>query len=428
MDKAGAFQSRRKILQSPILPRTPAPLQTGGSNIAETVDGQDTPKRPQTPSSPSGSSPKTPADKLAEIGLVLDQLIILTSVKQVRHINVQMKAMFAKMKALQEDASRELEMEDERGNAPTNALPGCPKCGGKKAKAVDKLQQTNPGPKRDRLAQTEAPYPSKSQNLCCILWYADLLKATHRRTTRSVKVRPQNTLYVCASQDPEKISKKDNIRITRRSSRIKLAITNLFFFFSRELREIEDKQEKEIQTRKFHEREQSEEKRLASSFVEHLDGHQLFDSLWRGDEDGRVLMLVGTQAQELADEYDKDIFELTQEIYKLGLERFTERDEEIRDFIENLFDGQEELQILGQKQIEWFLQFKEIIFEEARIRLIKLEQNSMHGEDEDTPENLKLSDALDKLNIQFEDAINDLWQALMAQELYLHESIQVIII
>jgi len=94
-------------------------------------------------------------------------------------------------------------------------------------------------------------------------------------------------------------------------------------------------------------------------------------------------------------------------------------------FFNNLFDGQEELQILGQNEIEWFLQFREIIFEEARIRLLKLEQNSMHGEDEDTPENLKLSDALDKLNIQFEDAINDLWQALMAQELYLHESIQV---
>lgn len=202
-------------------------------------------------------------------------------------------------------------------------------------------------------------------------------------------------------------------------------ITNFFYLFSREIREIEDKQEKEIQARKFLEREQSEAKRLASSFVEHLDGHQLFDSLWRGDEDGRVLMLVGTQAQELADEYDKDIFELTQEIYKLGLERFTERDEEIRDFFNNLFDGQEELQILGQNEIEWFLQFREIIFEEARIRLLKLEQNSMHGEDEDTPENLKLSDALDKLNIQFEDAINDLWQALMAQELYLHESIQV---
>lgn len=198
-------------------------------------------------------------------------------------------------------------------------------------------------------------------------------------------------------------------------------------FFSRELREIEDKQEKEIQTRELHEREMSEAKRLASSFVEHLDGHQLFDSLWRGDEDGRILMLVGLQAQELSDEYDKDIFELTQEIYKLGLERFAERDDEIRDFMNNLQEGQEELQIMGQKEIEDFLQFKEKIFEEARITLRQLEQNSMHGDDENSPENLKLSDAVDKINIQFEESMNDMWQALMTQELYLHEAIEVLI-
>lgn len=174
------------------------------------------------------------------------------------------------------------------------------------------------------------------------------------------------------------------------------------------------------------EKNQSEAKRLASSFVEHLDGHQLFYSLWDGDEDGRVLMLVGSQAQELADEYDKDIFELTQEIYKLGLERFVERDEEIRDFMNNLQEGQEELHIMGQKEIEDFLQFKDHIFEEACVILRQLEQNSMHGEDEDTPENLKLSDAVDKLNVQFEDAMNDMWQALMTQELYLHEAIEVI--
>ncbi|XP_033250255.1 dynein regulatory complex subunit 3 isoform X1 [Drosophila miranda] len=194
--------------------------------------------------------------------------------------------------------------------------------------------------------------------------------------------------------------------------------------FHRELREVEDKQEQEIQSRELEELEQSEAKRLASSFVEHLDGHQLFESLWRGDEDGRILMLVGQQAVELADEYDKDIFELTQEIYKLGLERFGERDEEIQDFLNNLKEGQEELQIMGQKGIEDFLQFKETIFEEARTTLRQLEYNTMHGEDEESPENLVLSDIVDKLNIQFEDAMNDLWQTLMTQELYLHEAIE----
>ncbi|XP_030569706.1 dynein regulatory complex subunit 3-like, partial [Drosophila novamexicana] len=194
--------------------------------------------------------------------------------------------------------------------------------------------------------------------------------------------------------------------------------------FCRELREVEYLQEKEIQARESQAREQSEAKRLASSFVDHLDGNQLFDSFWRDDADGRVLMLVGQQAQELAEEYEKDVFELTQEIYKLGLKRFVERDEEIRDFMDNLQDGQKELQTLGQREIEDFLQYKDRVFEEARITLRLLEQNVMHGDDEDSLENLKLSDIMDKLNVHFEDALNDMWLVLMSQELHLHETIE----
>ncbi|XP_052857966.1 dynein regulatory complex subunit 3-like [Drosophila gunungcola] len=249
----------------------------------------------------------------------------------------------------------------------------------------------------------------------------------HRSRIRNAKqfIEPSRNVDTNQCTQPSRIGNTKQFIEPLRIANIKQCKTQPFLN-SREIREIEDSQEKEIQSRELDEKEQSEAKRLASSFVEHLDGHQLFDSLWRGDEDGRVLMLVGPQAQELFDEYDKDIFELTQEIYKLGLERFIERDDEVRDFMNNLNDGQEELQLLGQKKIDNFLQFKENLFEEARLTLRQLEQNLMHGEDEDAPENLKLSDAVDKLNIQFEDSMNDLWQALMTHELYLHEAIEVV--
>ncbi|XP_034477443.1 dynein regulatory complex subunit 3 [Drosophila innubila] len=197
---------------------------------------------------------------------------------------------------------------------------------------------------------------------------------------------------------------------------------NTIFF--RELREIENFQEKEIQARETQERELAEAERLASSFVDHLDGSQLFHSFWRDDADGRVLMMVGQQAQELAEEYEKDVFELTQEIYKLGLKRFVERDEEIKDFMNNLLDGQKDLQTSGQKEIEEFIVYKDKIFDEARVTLRMLEQNVMHGDDEDSLENLKLSDIMDKLNVHFEDALNDMWLVLMSQELHLHETIE----
>ncbi|KAH8279750.1 hypothetical protein KR054_003975 [Drosophila jambulina] len=186
--------------------------------------------------------------------------------------------------------------------------------------------------------------------------------------------------------------------------------------FYRELREIEDKQEREIQGLATEEREMAEAERLASSFVEHLDRHQLYESLWRDDDNGRILMLVGTPAQELTEEYTKDVHELTQQIYRLGLERFEERDAEIRDFNANLYEGQEELQSQGQAQIEEFLQYKERTFDEMRLKWRDLDQR-----DDDLEE---VSAQLDDLTGQFEDALNEMWQSLMAQELHLHEAVE----
>lgn len=196
-------------------------------------------------------------------------------------------------------------------------------------------------------------------------------------------------------------------------------------FISRELREIENLQDKEIQLRETQAREIAEAKRLASSFVDFLDGNQLFESFWKDDSDGRILMMIGQQAQELSEEYGKDVFQLTQEIYKLGLSRFVERDEEITNFMENLLKGQKELQTSGQKEIDKFLLYKDRVFEEARATLRLLEQNVMHGDDEDSIENIKLSDIMDKINVQFEDSLNDMWLVLMSQELHLHETIEV---
>ncbi|EDW88707.1 dynein regulatory complex subunit 3 [Drosophila yakuba] len=186
--------------------------------------------------------------------------------------------------------------------------------------------------------------------------------------------------------------------------------------FYRELREIEDKQEREIQGLETEAREMAEADRLASSFVEHLDGQQLYDSLWRDDGNGRILMLVGAPAQELCEEYSKDVYELTQQIYRLGLERFGERDEEIRDFNANLHEGQEELQAQGQKQIEEFLQYKERTFDKMRLKWIELDQR-----DDDLEE---LQAQLDTLTAHFEDALNEMWESLMAQELHLHEAVE----
>lgn len=123
---------------------------------------------------------------------------------------------------------------------------------------------------------------------------------------------------------------------------------------------------------------------------------------------------------ELTEEYEKDVRELTQRIYKLGLERFSEREDEVKAFMGSLQEGQEHYQSLGQQKIEDFLQFRDTTFEEATVILRKMEQS-----EENSQENLELCEAMDAISENFDDKLNDMWQELMAQELHLHEAVEV---
>lgn len=192
------------------------------------------------------------------------------------------------------------------------------------------------------------------------------------------------------------------------------------------MREIEANEEMEIQYRNQKAKEEFDAERLSSSFVEHLNEHQLFESLWKGDEDGRILMMVGATAIDLCEEYDKDTYDITQEIYKCGLEKYEEREMEIKEFLSNLEDGQQEVQLMGQQILEEFLRYKDKLFESATSCLKTLELRTMHGEDEESPESVDLADRFEKISMEFEETINDVWQQLMSQELHLHESIEVI--
>lgn len=199
-----------------------------------------------------------------------------------------------------------------------------------------------------------------------------------------------------------------------------MLVTHSLSFTSRELRDIEGRQEREIQARETAAREHAEAERLASSFVEHLDGDQLYESMWQGDESGKVLMLIGASALELTEEYEKDVYELTQRIYKLGLERFSEREEEVKAFTSSLEEGQQHYQTLGQQKIEDFLQYRDTTFEEASEILRKMEQS-----EENSEENSELCEAMDAIRDKFDDALNEMWQDLMEQELHLHEAVEV---
>ncbi|XP_061387278.1 dynein regulatory complex subunit 3 [Musca vetustissima] len=192
--------------------------------------------------------------------------------------------------------------------------------------------------------------------------------------------------------------------------------------FYRELREIETNEEMELQARSQKLKEEEDAKRLSLSFVEHLNGHQLYQSLWNGDEDGRILMMAGEAAIDLAEEYDNDMFELTQQIYKLGLEKYEERQRELEQFQSSIKQGHLEVQQTGHKILEEFLLYKDNLFEDAISCHKYIEARQARGDDDESEEVIMQKDRLDRLTMQFDDAVNSVWQQLMSQELHLHEA------
>lgn len=129
---------------------------------------------------------------------------------------------------------------------------------------------------------------------------------------------------------------------------------------------------------------------MSSSFVEWLNEHQLFESLWEGDEDGAALCQIGEEADELVKEYRNDTFALTQEIYKIGLQRFEERSNEVELFEKSLKKGKEVIQVAGQKVVNTFLDHKIGVFRKAAALYRNIERASLvEGKDQFNSQEVK---------------------------------------
>lgn len=197
------------------------------------------------------------------------------------------------------------------------------------------------------------------------------------------------------------------------------------FPFSRELRDVESLEEAEVEHRKRIQKEQFDTERFSRCFVEYLNEHQLYESIWDGDDDGRILMLVGDQVEELANNYRSDVFQITQKIYKLGLEKFEERDLELKEFLKSIDDGRIAVQNSGRQIISEYLKFKEQNFSEAKVILTLLIPLSIEGEDEQSPEYEELTERFENISTAFTDRTNEVWQVVMSEETHLFESIEV---
>ncbi|XP_058455415.1 dynein regulatory complex subunit 3-like [Malaya genurostris] len=194
--------------------------------------------------------------------------------------------------------------------------------------------------------------------------------------------------------------------------------------FSREQQDILEHEKTEIIERERIIKEKSDELYLSRSFVEHLNGHQLFESLFKDDSDGEALMAIGEEALELKNEYMSEAYNLTQQIYKIGLEQYERRQKEIQLYNSCIEAERKKAQKLGQDIINHFLNVYNRLCPKVKEIVTGLEQHSSKQSDmnvatsnEYNPMTEELDVAKDEFNSVFEDS----WHTLMNIEMQLFE-------
>lgn len=188
--------------------------------------------------------------------------------------------------------------------------------------------------------------------------------------------------------------------------------------YNRELRELEELEKDEITLREKVTKEKDDEIQLSDSFVEFLNEHQLFQSFFVNDKNTAALLLIGDETKELIESYRSESYQMTQQIFELGLERNSHRMVELKLFESCVDDAKLIAQKSGQEVVENFLEKKSEIFAETRKLFAQFPVNNQ----EDLPP--EFVEKQQDLNLTFIELLDGTWKTLMEIELNLFERVE----
>ncbi|XP_053662638.1 dynein regulatory complex subunit 3 [Anopheles marshallii] len=190
--------------------------------------------------------------------------------------------------------------------------------------------------------------------------------------------------------------------------------------FQRELIDILEHERVEIIERTNAAKERDDEIRLSKSFVEHLNSHQLFESLFQGDPEGAALLSIGAEAVDLKNDYRNEAYSFTQNIYKMGLEQQDKRQAEIELYNRCIRDERKKAQLIGQTIINNFLESYKNLYKLAKEIVAGLKGRDLNSKSYNA-ETEKLLDELNLCKSGFNSLFEDSWHTLMGIEMQLFE-------
>ncbi|XP_063919668.1 dynein regulatory complex subunit 3-like isoform X1 [Zophobas morio] len=185
--------------------------------------------------------------------------------------------------------------------------------------------------------------------------------------------------------------------------------------FGSKLRQLLESEEREREARMQIDKEIADAALHASSFVEYLNTHHLFDSLFLNDDDGKHLLLI-EDAKDFYDEYEEQFLALCMQIFENGQEQYRLRTDEIDQFMKCVEDAQTSNQQESIKHMEVFIEQKAEVFYKIKGIQKLLNNNEITYEE--------FIDKCDVLVLEYDKLLHDIWKALMKLELELYEQME----
>ncbi|XP_043269844.1 dynein regulatory complex subunit 3-like isoform X2 [Venturia canescens] len=165
---------------------------------------------------------------------------------------------------------------------------------------------------------------------------------------------------------------------------------------------------------------------LSVSYVEYLDGDELFRQMYQNDKEGKELSLLNEDTQDLYDEYEKRIMDLCRQLFEFGLREQEKRSEEIRLFEKTVDEGREAVHAEARTMMDEIIAHKINIFEELGNLLLNKPRKdrpvTKEVKDEDDIQE-KVIEA-QRLSDDFNDLLSKTWTRLMYREVILHEQME----
>ncbi|XP_066139585.1 dynein regulatory complex subunit 3-like [Euwallacea fornicatus] len=185
--------------------------------------------------------------------------------------------------------------------------------------------------------------------------------------------------------------------------------------FQESLKKLETVESREKEQRDAIERELKDVKLHSKMFVEYLNTGRLFEAMYEDDEEGKALLEIGDEVNELYDEYKTQFIGFCQQIFTVGEKHYNTRKTEVEKFEKCVQKAKSDNQTESIRFMESFLEKRDRIFSDTNLWKLQLEHNA-------------ITEDVFECNIEeqrkvFEELIHFTWKHLMRLEVTLFEQV-----